>query len=391
MAEAQATDRTPHVLVPIPVLLVGGTEMQTLNLVRVLLGGGYRVTVCCYYRHDPTVVESFEQSGARVMLLERSPEEGLLRLLRLLVSLFRREAPDVVHVQYMAPGFIPVLAARLAGVRTLFATVHQPGRTYGAKAHLLLRLSARLCTAFFCNSQSVERSWFGDSAVFAAAPAQAPARRHWTVYNAVDFDAIASDPASSRLPSLRQTLGLGGRPVVGCVARLRSEKGQTVLLEAMPLLLKTLPDAVLLLVGDGPDRAALQRRAGELGIEANLRWMGLQPFTEVARLYRVMDVVAVPSVFEGFGLTAAEAMAAGCVVVASDVDGLAEVVLHRETGLLFPPQDPRQLALALQEALSDRAGSAALAHRGHLRCRELFSFQRYREVTLRSYEVYGAK
>ena len=131
------------VTIAIPCLLQGGTEFQTLQLARVLRGAGHEVSVCCYFERDPAMVARFEETGARVELLGLDRSTSLLRLLGELRKWFAAAKPDVVHVQYMAPGFVPVLAARLAGVPRVFATVHQPATPHGWKARLLLRLAAR--------------------------------------------------------------------------------------------------------------------------------------------------------------------------------------------------------------------------------------------------------
>ena len=131
-------------------LLVGGTEIQTFNLVKVLVSEGYHVSVSCYYEYDETMVSTFRSAGAKVILMELERSDGMLSLFCKLRVLFKEIKPDIVHVQYVAPGLVPILAAKLGGIRAIFATVHQPGRPYGMKAKLLLRLGACLSTAFFC-------------------------------------------------------------------------------------------------------------------------------------------------------------------------------------------------------------------------------------------------
>lgn len=372
-----------RVVVTLPVLLVGGTEMQTLHQVRVLADAGYRVTVCCFYQCDEGMRAEMEKAGARVVLLGEERASGYWSLLRRLVAFFRQERPDIVHVQYMAPGFIPVLAARLAGVRTVFATVHQPGRPYGRKAHLLLRTAARLCTAFFCNSRAVEESWFGDSALID--PARLSTRRHWTIHNAVDVEKIAAHAAAADVAALRSEFSLGAGPVVGCVGRLRHEKGQALLLEAFAEAVKQHSDVRLLMVGDGPDLGSLEMFSKSLGIAEKVIWLGARPSEAVFRLYGVMDILAVPSQFEGFGLTAAEAMSAGLPVAATHVDGLAEVVVDGETGLLVSPGDSAAFADALAKLLKEPDVARAMGRRGLERVQRTFSMQRYAHATLAAY------
>ncbi len=378
---------SPFVLIAIPVLLTGGTEMQTLTLVRVLAGAGYRVEVCCYHEHDRWVVECFRGAGAEVTLLEIPRRAGLGEILIRLVRFFRNARPDAVHVQYMAPGFVPVLAARLALVPKVFATVHQPGRTYGTKAKLLLRFAARLCTAFFCNSLAVEESWFGTVALFDVARARQ--RRHWTIHNGVDGERIARIADSTAGKALRATLGIGERPVVGCVGRLRREKGQAVLLDAMAAVVRSVPDAVLLLIGDGPDRETLRERAKCLDIAERVLFLGLQEPEEVYHLLSIMDVMAVPSLFEGFGLTAAEAMAAAKPVVASAVDGLIEVVVNGETGMLVPANNAPELAASLISLLTSREIARKMGRKGQERVASHFSVPKFSELTLAAYSTYA--
>lgn len=375
--------KTLCVFVSIPVLLVGGTEIQTINLVKVLTKCGYHVVVCCYYKYEHCIVFELKSAGAKVILMDLERTGGLFHLLKNLTRMFVEHRPDIVHQQYIAPGLIPILAARLAGVRTVFATVHQPGRTYGVKARLMLRTAARLCTAFFCNSLSVERSWFGDCALFCLD--KVGARKHWTIYNSVDCEYIATVAEKANKLALRTALELGDVPVVGGVGRFRGEKGQTVLIEAMAEVIKQAPDAVLLLVGDGPDRAMLEQKAASLGVADNVVWTGQRSADEVYRLYAIMDVVAVPSLFEGFGLVAAEAMAAGKPVVASDVDGLAEVVAAGETGLLVPPGDAESLAAALVRLLGDARLAEQFGRAGRIRVQEKFSMETYRTNIVEAY------
>lgn len=371
-----------RIVVTLPVLLLGGTEVQTLQQVRVLVGAGYRVTVCCFYEHDEGMRAEMAKAGARVVLLGADWSSGLWPLLRRLVAFFWHERPDIVHVQYMAPGFMPVIAARLAGVRTVFATVHQPGRPYGRKAHLLLRIAARLCTAFFCNSQAVEKSWFGDSSLFD--PAKACTRRHWTIHNAVDVEKIAAIAAPADAPALRREFCLGAGPLIGCVGRLRHEKGQALLLEAFAEMARQ-HAATLLLVGDGPDREVLECQARRLDVSGRVRFMGRCEPEEVFRLLAVMDVVVVPSLFEGFGLAAVEAMAAGRPVVATAVDGLAEVVEDGVSGFLIPVGDASALAVALCDLLHYPVKGLEMGRQGQERVIRNYSMQIYSNTLLQAY------
>jgi len=361
------------VLITIPVLLVGGTEKQTLTLASVLLSGGYKVTVCCYYEADASMVSEMEKTGSEVILLGLKRADGLLSLLSKLRILFKKMEPDIVHVQYIAPGLIPVIAAKLAGIKTVFATVHQPGRVYG-----------------WGNSKAVEESWFGDSEIFDPNK-KYKNRRHFTIYNAVDVDHIEQIIKKVDRGKFKKELGIDNKSVIGVVGRLRWEKGQDILLNAMPEVVKKIPNTVLLVVGDGPDRKSLEQRAKSLGLENNILWLGQRSAEEVYELYKVMDVVVVPSRFEGFGLTAAESIAAGCPVIASAVDGLAEVIQDGLTGLLFPSGDTKKLASLIIDLFADKKKALNIAGKGKNDIRNRGSLEKYDVLIISAYQKYKLK
>lgn len=385
-----------EVLIGIPLLLAGGgTEIHVLGLVRALVTGGHGATICCYYEFDEPVVELFEQAGARVIRLglTRSREHfgpaAMVLLLRRIVKVIREVQPDIVHVQYLAPGLLAILGARIAGVRKIFATSHIAGSyAYGLRAKALLRIAARVCTAFFCVSQGVEKFWFGDSRVFDPTTAT-PGRRHYTVYNAVDVERIRrSALSSSESQSVRTS---GSRKIIGIVGRLAEQKGHAVLLEAMKEVVRKVHDAVLLVIGDGPERNSLEQTAESSGLKERVKWLGVKPQEEVFRLYGSMDVFAMPSLYEGFGLTAAEAMAAELPVVGTAIEGLSEVVEDGVTGYLVPLGDSKAIAQKLIALLNDAGLRRRMGQAGYERVKERFGMERFRESMLAAYQYYAKR
>jgi len=162
---------------------------------------------------------------------------------------------------------------------------------------------------------------------------------------------------------LRRRLGIGRDvPLIGFVGDLARQKGVDVLLRALP----SLPgEWRLVLVGDGGERRNLQRLAGELGIERRTLFAGHRD--DVPRVLSELDAVVLPSRFEGMPNALLEAMAAGKAVVASDVDGIREVLSSESLGRRVPPEDPEALRAALaellaNEALRRRLGEAAQEH-----------------------------
>jgi len=381
----------PSIVIAIPVLLIGGTEIQTINFVKTLVSAGYRTTVTCYYEYNSSLVSRMEGTGAKVVLMSLKRSDGILALMANLSKIFKELKPDVVHVQYIAPGLIPIIAARLSGVKRVFATVHQPGRPYGWKSKLLIRIAAQLCDAFFCNSKSVEKSWFGDCQILDPEKIDVM-RKHFTIYNGVDSDRIEGIVKQTDKEGLKESLNIKDKKVVGVIGRLREEKGQFILLESIKKVVEEMPDAALLVVGDGADRAYLEQAAVELGVNDHVIWLGQKDPDEVFALYGVIDLVVVPSLFEGFGLTAAEAMTAGKPVVASNVDGLREVIQDGISGLLVPPGNSKALGQAILELLANPAKAASMGERGKKIVETEFSLCRFQSAILGTYANYtGAR
>jgi glycosyltransferase involved in cell wall biosynthesis len=170
---------------------------------------------------------------------------------------------------------------------------------------------------------------------------------------------------------------------------MSKEKGHIILLKAMADVIKTIPDVILLVVGDGPDRKELEEQASSLGIADHVVWAGQKMSEEVFRLYAIMDVVAIPSFFEGFGLSAAEAMAAGVPVVGTKVGGLVEVIVDGLTGIFVKEGNTEGLATALVELLSHPDQAKAMGQRGYERIKAHFSPERFRESTISLYRCYS--
>jgi L-malate glycosyltransferase len=367
------------VLIAIPCLLRGGTEMQTMLLVRALVELGHDVEVCCYFEMDESVVAEFKAAGANVQLLGWSRSIGTIAFIRALAEILRVKSPDVVHVQYMAPGLLPILAARLGRIQVIFATVHIAGSVaYGGKAKFLLSIAARLCNTFICVSRGVEEFWFGDSEIYDPVATKRK-RKHFTIYNAIDTIAITATLKAVDRHEMKEMLGITGRPVIGIVGRIVHQKGHTILFDAMTEVIREIPDVVLMIIGEGPERQKLMEKASSLNIKKNIIWLGEQTQNKVFEFYAIMDIFAMPSLYEGFGLTAAEAMTAGVPVVGTRIEGLSEVIEDGVSGLLVPPQDSVSLASALIALLKDKERRREMGAAARMRVEENYAYTIFRE------------
>ena len=184
--------------------------------------------------------------------------------------------------------------------------------------------------------------------------------------------------------AVRKELGIDrATPLVGVVGRLEEQKGHVYMLDAWPSVLSEFPDARLLLVGEGSLRGALERRVKDLGVAPSVLFAGFR--ADVPRVLDALDVLALPSLYEGMPLTVIEASAMAKPVVATAVDGTPEVIREGRTGRLVPPRVPAALSRALRAVLRDPAAAQEMGRAGRDFVLDRFDLTRQVEATARVY------
>jgi phosphatidylinositol alpha-1,6-mannosyltransferase len=154
-------------------------------------------------------------------------------------------------------------------------------------------------------------------------------------------------------------------------------KGADTLISALPRVLENVPDAYLVLVGDGADRSRLEQLARDAGVSDHVRFLAGLTQDELFACYAASAVFALPSKGEGFGLVFLEAMAHGKPVIGGDHGGTPDVVEDGVTGWLVPHGEIERLAEALKSLLADSAKAAEMGGRGRTRVEQFFSFQQF--------------
>jgi len=274
---------------------------------------------------------------------------------------------DVIHAHWTVGGFAGAIAGALCR-RPLVITTHGTDINElpdgGLKVGLtrwVLRRAARIVCVSNCLAGRV-------------AEIGLPAPRIAVVHNGVDTDIFTPDNGRPR-----------GNHLI-YVGRLSPEKGLRHLLEAVRILHQQVSDIELTLVGDGPERAALEGQARALGLAGTVHFMGARSHDDVPELMRQADIFVLPSLEEGFGIVLIEAMASGLPVVASDTGGIPEIVGDGENGLLVPPGDAKRLAERLLFLCHDLELRRNLADRALCNVRDHFAA----DAQLRQYEsIYG--
>jgi glycosyltransferase involved in cell wall biosynthesis len=171
--------------------------------------------------------------------------------------------------------------------------------------------------------------------------------------------------------------------IVAAAARFDPVKGLSQLIDAFARVRSAIPNALLVLWGDGAQRPALEAQVDSLGLRAAVRFAGFEP--DAARRLALADCVVVPSLDEGLGMTLLEAMIQGSAIVASAVGGIPDAVGEGDAALLVPPGDARALALGVTRVLSD-AHLAERLREAARRAGRNFTIARYAEDLTRFYE-----
>ena len=277
---------------------------------------------------------------------------GFLRLVRTL----RRAPVDVVHAHLGYAATLVPLAARLVG-KPVVATLHlspQPHTSRGEwlKERLSVRIPARLGRLVL-----VSRHAFDEYA-----RVHGPARWTWRMIpNGVDLNRYA----------LRTRALSADRPVLAMVAALRPDKNHVDLVRAWAGVVAVHPGARLLIIGDGPSRADVERAVAEAGLQQSVQLLGRRE--DVPEILPTLDGVVSSSVDEALPTALIEAGACGLPVVATDAGGTREIVLDGVTGRLVPTRDVPALTRALLDTIGDPARAAAYGLAGRALVEEQYS------------------
>jgi len=337
----------------IATLDTGGAERQLAETLARLDRGRFEPRVIALTRGGPTEA-LLSRASVPVEVLGKRGKADPLALARLAGRL-RALAPDVVHTHLFTANAYGRAAARLA--RTGAALVASEESTDPEKPLWAQAIDRRLApgtSRIVCVSEAVRR---------AQVERGIPAALLEVIPPGVDVAALEREAAGE----------LDERRVV-TVCRLEAPKDVATLLEAIASLRARGRGVTLDVVGDGPDRASLEARARALSLEGVARFLGRRDDAPV--IVSGAAIFVLSTRYEGLGVALLEAMALGRPVVASDVGGVPEAVLRRETGLLVPPGDARALAEAIASLLDDPARSRALGDAGRARVRERFTLER---------------
>jgi glycosyltransferase involved in cell wall biosynthesis len=336
---------------PIPILYIidhfhvfSGTERHLFELVRRIDKAAFKPFVVAFQGSE-FLRRRMADIGVPLRILDISRIYGArpLKLLFELRSFIRRENIGIVQTFHTKADLYGIALARLSGVPVIISSRRDLAFDRTSKEFYGYKLLNRYVDRILCVSEKVRE--------FVMREENIEAQRCAVIHNGIETANFARhiDPQRERLE-----LGIGPHVrVVGMLANFNPIKGHQFFLEACPRILRSAPDTVFVLAGLGPTETAMRRKAGELGVEARVRFVGHNE--DISKILSVMDILVAPSLSEGFSNTILEAMYMEKAVIATRVGGNPEVVIEGETGILIEPGRSHEIADAVIRLLCDQS------------------------------------
>ena len=362
-------------------LNMGGPALHVAYLTEGLTKRGYDTTLVSgsLARGEDSMAFVADAHGVEVVRIDElgreiSPLRDLLATIRL-AKLIRKERPQILHTHTAKAGTVGRVAALLAGSRKPPIIVH----TF--HGHVLRGYFGPLRSLFF---RLLERRLAaGTTALIAVSPqvrddlvalGVAPRERFVVIRLGIELDERVASEQNGRAES-RRYLGIpGDRFAVGWIGRMTAVKRTDDVLVAFKRLRESGVDAMLCMVGDGPDRLQLEQRAHELGVARNTVFLGYQE--DVAPFYAAFDALVLPSGNEGTPVSVIEALAAELPVVATRVGGVPDVVRDGEDGFLVEAGATDDLADRLAQLAGDPALRTRMGKQGRERVLPRYAVER---------------
>jgi glycosyltransferase involved in cell wall biosynthesis len=283
--------------------------------------------------------------------------------------------PDIVHAHDPHGVALGALALSFGALARPPALMASRRVAFRLKGHAFSRWKNHRVDCFVAASETIRQILVSDGI---------DAAKTVTVYEGIDLHRAQAEPAAN----IHSEFWLPTHaPIVGSVAALTQEKGHKHLVDAAALVVREVPDARFIILGEGDLRPALERQVKELHLEKHVLLPGFR--ADILSFIRSFDLFVMSSLFEGLGTSLLDAMAFAKATVASNTGGIPEVVVDGKTGLLVPPRDHRALAAAIAALLKAPQQREQMGRAGLERVQRLFSAEQMVEKTLGVYRTYA--
>ena len=333
----------------------GGQENRTLHESIGLKALGQRIVILC----QPAGIlgEKAEAEGIEVRRCMMRKSYNIFAV-KYILDLIKSENIDIINTHSGKDSLLAGIAGRLSGKKPLIV------RTRHLALPITSKFTYRYITHRIVTVSEYVRQYLISEGL--------PAKQVLAVPTCVDLAKF--DPAKTK-ESLRRELGLGREtPLIGTISILRRKKGHHILLDAIPLILKKVPDAVFVFAGNGPQKENILNKIKNLGLEDRVLMLGLR--NDVAGILKSIDLFVLPTFQEALGTSFLEAMAMGKPVVGTNVGGVGEVIKNGLNGFLVEPGNPPAIAEAVIKLLEDKEEAKKMGIEGRKMVERNFSIDK---------------
>ncbi len=349
---------------------IGGTERQLILLLENLDRSRFEPYLCCF--KDSSWLED-HLSSFNICLFQFNSFFSPLDYYSLIKcsKFLKTERIDIVQTHFRDGNIFGIIAAKLAGIKTIISTRRNMGYWHNRKEIAVLRVLNQMVTGFLANSKAVKS--------YVHKIEKVPEGKIEVIYNGCESSNFHKK-SDVHKKKYRQMFGIhSDSPVIVNVANLRPVKGLDVFLKAAKTVISHHSGARFLILGDGPERETLYRLAENLGITNHVKFLGSR--SDVSDILSICDIGVLSSHSEGLSNSVIEYMAAGIPVVCTNVGGNSELVEHNKNGFLVSPNSHDEIASTIIKLIDNLTIMRNMGEASLKRAKSTFNFDSFIQRT----------
>ena len=357
--------------------LTGGTEVQLINIIKNIDKIIFNPIICCHYKSE-WMKKNFDLCPVyEIGFKSITNPKSWLKIISF-SSLLKTINCQIVMCYFRDANISATIAAKLAGVPVIIPNRRSKGHWHNAVDIVLLRLINKFATKILTNSEDVR--------YFTHEREKVSLSKIDVIYNGVDL-AKFTLTINNEKQKLRTEYNIPTNSIIGTVvANLRPVKGLDVLLKAIPEILKSIPNFLLLIVGkDLGEKSKLDKIIESKNISQQVQFLGLR--SDIQNILKLSDIGILPSRSESLSNAIVEYISVGLPVIATDVGGTKELILHGENGFLVKKEDSSGLARAVVKAFSSDSTLRNMSTMSRSRAKNMFDIK----IQTKCYEDYFLK
>lgn len=340
----------------IPTLDFGGAERLAVDVIKNLNQEKFIVKLICLKRSGALGLE-LKDHGVPLILLEQKHSASIVSLIKL-IKILKQEHPDIVHTHLFGADFYGSIATRLAGIKYLVSTEHNLNYSEGFIKKIIKVFVSKLFNNIIAVSEAVKNYAIKNYCI--------KKEKILVINNGVDVNKFFQ--SQNKLSGIKNNQKI----IIGSIGRLTKQKGFEYLVEAMGKLSNQ--NVECLIAGDGELKTRLQKKVEKFGLENKVKLLGWQK--DIKSFLSKIDIFILPSLWEGFGIAILEAGLVGLPVIASNVDGIKEIIEDKKDGLLVKPADSDELAQKIEYLLEHKEFGVELSANLQTKIKNNFTIQK---------------